>query len=349
VDVTHYAGATGPVYFNSADDRSNGFFQCVRVTDSNEWKDIFQVEPVSPAIEAPTNLTLNSFLARWHSSAGALQYYLDVSSSAGFEPAHYIGEYSNLLLGTVYSHVVTGLSLGETYYYRVRAGNAAGISSNSAILSATLPTYSIITASASPGGRVVPSGSVIVYPGWSAVFTATASNYYEIAEIHTNNAVVEGVAGMTTYTHRWDEVTADGQFYAMFRAKTATNDVPLWWLAQYYNVTTNGDELALSDGDSDGLLAWQEYIAGTVPTNSVSCLRFNQIDKAAERNLVLRWPSTLDRLYTLLYSSNLVAGAWTSDPAFINIPGTGNDLCYTSSLPQQMPCGYYRVEVRMNP
>jgi branched-chain amino acid transport system substrate-binding protein len=348
-DATKYAGASGPVYFNSADDRSNGLFQCVRVTSSNEWKGIFEVEPETPAIEAPTNLVINSFMARWHSSAGALQYYLDVSSSAGFEPANYVSHYSNLLLGAVYSHVVTGLSSGETYYYRVRAGNTAGMSSNSAILSATLPAYSIVTASASPGGRVAPSGPVIVYPGWSAVFTATASNYYEIAEIHTNGGVLEGVAGMTSYTHRWDEVTADGQFYAMFRPKTATNAVPLWWLAQYYSVTTNGNELALSDSDSDGQFAWQEYIAGTVPTNSTSCLRFKRLDEEDGRNLVLRWPSALDRLYTLLYSSNLTTGTWTSDPSFIDVPGTGNDLCYTSSLPQQMPCGLYRVEVRLNP
>lgn len=345
----HYAGASGPIYFNAADDRSNGCFQIVRVTSSNTWANVADVEPEPPVIQSPTNLAISSFRARWHSSAGAIQYYLDVSSSAGFEPGTYAGIYSNLLLDAAGSQIVTGLSSGETYYYRVRAGNSAGTSSNSAIRAANLPAYSVITASASPGGRVVPSGPVIVYPGWSAVFTATASNYYEIAEIRTNDGIVSGAAGLASYTQRWDEVTADGQVLATFRARTATNGVPLLWLAQYYTVTTNGDELALSDGDADGLFAWEEYVAGTVPTNFASCLRFLQREEdAVAEGYVLRWSSSLDRLYTLLYTSNPVIG-WTIDPGCVDIPGTGSDLFYTSSLPQQMPCGLYRLDVRMSP
>ena len=65
----------------------------------------------------------------------------DVSSSPGFEPASYVGPYSNLLVGVGCSYVVTGLTSGESYYYRVRAGNTAGASSNSAGMSAPLPAY----------------------------------------------------------------------------------------------------------------------------------------------------------------------------------------------------------------
>ncbi len=38
-----------------------------------------------------------------------------------------------------------------------------------------------------------------------------------------------------------------------------------------------------------------------------------------------------------------------NDPSFVDVPGAGDDLCYTSSLPQQMPCGLYRIDVRLEP
>ncbi len=173
-EATNYTGASGPIYFNANGDRSNGLYQLVRVTNSNEWENAFQCVPEAPVVRSPTNQTLNSFVGRWRSSAGALQYYLDVSSSPGFEPASYVGPYSNLLVGVGCSYVVTGLTSGESYYYRVRAGNTAGASSNSAGMSAPLPAYAVITATANSGGRVTPSGPVIAYPGWSVMFTAMA-------------------------------------------------------------------------------------------------------------------------------------------------------------------------------
>ncbi|MBU1909299.1 MAG: hypothetical protein KJ726_04550, partial [Verrucomicrobia bacterium] len=123
----------------------------------------------------------------------------------------------------------------------------------------------------------------------------------------------------------------------------------LWWLAQLYAVTTNGDELALSDEDADSHAAWQEYIAGTLPTSFPSCLHFNQLGESADGTLVFRWQGVFDRLYSLQYASNVAAEAWTPDPTFTDIPGTGGEMCRTSSLPQQWPCGLYRVGVRLTP
>ena len=56
----------------------------------------------------------------------------------------------------------------------------------------------------------------------------------------------------------------------------ATNGVPISWL-QYYGFTGDYDAAALGDQDSDGPPTWQEYYAGTVPTNSASVWRISAV------------------------------------------------------------------------
>ncbi len=71
-------------------------------------------EPVSPP--PPTR---SSFMATWKRVSGAKGYLLDVSTSSAFDS--YVGGYHDLDVGYATGRVVTGLNLGTTYYYRVRA------------------------------------------------------------------------------------------------------------------------------------------------------------------------------------------------------------------------------------
>jgi hypothetical protein len=47
--------------------------------------------------------------------------------------------------------------------------------------------------------------------------------------------------------------------------------VPLWWL-ESHGLTNQYNSAVLSDSDDDRLLAWEEYMCGTDPTNSASFL-----------------------------------------------------------------------------
>ncbi|MDD3605163.1 MAG: hypothetical protein PHD86_08250 [Kiritimatiellae bacterium] len=40
-------------------------------------------------------------------------------------------------------------------------------------------------------------------------------------------------------------------------------------------------------------------------------------------------------------------GIWTFEPACVDVPGTGGELCFTSSLPQA--AGFYRLGVCVEP
>ncbi len=83
-------------------------------------------------IPAPTR---SSFMAAWNGSPGAKGYLLDVSTNDSF--TSYVDGYHNLDVGNVTGRVVTGLSRGNTYYYRVRAYSAAGVGGYSEVMAAT--------------------------------------------------------------------------------------------------------------------------------------------------------------------------------------------------------------------
>jgi len=85
--------------------------------------------PAAPVALAATNVTFPGFTANWQASAGATEYFLDVSTSNTF--ANFITGYNNRSLGNVTNFNVTGLSTNTTHYYRVRASKAAGTSPNS--------------------------------------------------------------------------------------------------------------------------------------------------------------------------------------------------------------------------
>jgi len=90
-------------------------------------EEIVPVEvPVPRVVMAPTR---SSFLANWKSVGGATGYRMDVSDNASFDS--YVNGYHNLDVGRTTSRIVTGLSAGATYYYRVRAYNSLGTSRES--------------------------------------------------------------------------------------------------------------------------------------------------------------------------------------------------------------------------
>src|SRR6516162_8749003 len=68
--------------------------------------------------------TRSSFMATWQSVSSAKGYMLDVSTSSSFNS--FVDGYHDLDVGDAAGRLVTGLSRGTTYYYRVRPYDVAG-------------------------------------------------------------------------------------------------------------------------------------------------------------------------------------------------------------------------------
>ena len=73
----------------------------------------------------------------------------------------------------------------------------------------------------------------------------------------------------------------------------------------------------MADVDGDGQAAWQEYIAGTDPTNSNSVLRLTVAPIGSNRAVVLQFLATTNRSYTVQSRDALGGGAWA---AWTNVP-----------------------------
>lgn len=82
--------------------------------------------PPKPSTKAATAIGTDRFTANWNAAARATGYRLDVATDAGF--SQFVAGYWDLDVGNARSLAVTGLASGSTYYYRVRAYNAGGIS-----------------------------------------------------------------------------------------------------------------------------------------------------------------------------------------------------------------------------
>ena len=116
---------------------------------------------------AGSNAACTAFIANWAASAGATNYYLDVSTDIGF--GSFVGAYNDLDVGNATSLNVTGLSVGTIYYYRVRAGNTCGTSGSSGTI-----TYATLDVPAAP---VATAGSGAtcntIDANWNTVAGAT--------------------------------------------------------------------------------------------------------------------------------------------------------------------------------
>lgn len=120
---------------------------------------------------------------------------------------------------------------------------------------------------------------------------------------------------------------------------TVTNNTPLAWLADYGLAPT--DTGALGDTDNDGLTAWQEWLAGTSPTQYLSVLALsNTLHTTTGR--ILQWPTVTGRVYSVNWSSNLATSAFTALATNITI-GIYTDTVHAAEL-----TGFYQIGVNLS-
>ena len=188
--------------------------------------------PATPALTTTTAISQSGFTANWLTVSNAANYFLDVSTDAGF--ATFVPGYNNLSVSST-SQVVSGLNSG-TCYYRVRSANASGSSPSSGVQS--VPTVPVI-----PTTSPVPINSIGINSftaNW-IVSTGATGYYLDVSADNFNTLVVSnqnitsgstisynvtGLSSGTAYQYRVRAYNASGtsgnSIYAPVTTKTAT-------------------------------------------------------------------------------------------------------------------------------
>lgn len=109
-------------------------------------------------------------------------------------------------------------------------------------------------------------------------------------------------------------------------ALTTNTTTPIWWLIQY-GFTNDFENAAMADPDGDGARTWEEYVAGTIPTNSASALKLSLFSKFYVTNstvipaYVWQFPGATGRFYDIQATSQLTNATWVTMPGSSNLIG----------------------------
>ncbi len=189
-----------------------------------------------------------------------------------------------------------------------------------------------ILASSAGYGAIEPDGTIEVPYGSTASFTNQPSTWYHVSSVTVDGASM-GAPPVYTFTN----VKAGHTIVASFAPDTVLSNTPNWWLADAKSAWTNNLSAAsTNDADGDGLFTWEEYIAGTHPTNPASVLEV-QITWSNGQMLVTLptiEPGSrhegLSRYYSLESCTNLVDGTWVPVPGVTGVRATGQVLTCTN-------------------
>ncbi len=113
------------------------------------------------------------------------------------------------------------------------------------------------------------------------------------------------------------------------------------WL-QHYGMPLDGSADG-ADPDGDGLVNWQEWIAGTDPTNSASTLRMLPPTNTPN-GLILSWTSVTNQTYSLERATDL-SGPRAFSLLQTNLPGRNGVTTYTDTNSLGLQPVFYRVRV----
>ncbi len=127
---------------------------------------------------------------------------------------------------------------------------------------------------------------------------------------------------------------------------TDSDGIPDSWELLHYGDATGA--VAGADTDGDGLTALEEFIADTIPTNSMSSIT-NLILEAQTgpgvMYLDIPGPTTNSRMYDAWISTNLVDGTW--ERTNLDMPGAPNGANVTLTDTNQGGKLFYRTGVRI--
>ena len=328
-----------------------------RLWDGLAWSSWVTSQPFMVDNEAPERpLRLRSpthLIQTWSSTPVMCVIWSPVSDGGGIGVADYLygvstNEFDSPVTGSTTNRVASSPSLsdGSNWWLSARTRDAFGnlspvVRMGPYWIDSTPPsaTSASLTLALSPFGRYV-IGSTSVTGTWSG-FTDSASGI-EGYFVDFNN-------GAGTTNGQWTSATTGLITGARIGL---TNTVYVWARDMAGNIGPAASAAYLvldpaGDCDGDHLSNAQEEIAGTDACNPASAFKLapSALDVGRAGGLVLQWPSSTNRLYTLLYRDSLLSETnWVPIPEFIQVPGVDGTMVYTDRT-ISLPVRFFRISV----
>ena len=202
---------------------------------------------------------------------------------------------------------------------------------------------------------------------WPALLGISVSTY----EVYVDGAVTpmmlttnttwtmtaaNGLAANSTHSFQLDYTTTDGRrspispsasgtTWLGYYWGTPTNAIPVEWMTMYFGPQSSWPSTT-ADSDGDGMNNYQEFLAGTIPTNSDSVLRV-QISKTSQgaqpqqvgqspQGMYLNWNTQPGFTYQVQMTTNFTSWSNLGSPRFA---ADVSDSIFVGGG----PVGYYRV------
>ncbi len=122
-----------------------------------------------------------------------------------------------------------------------------------------------------------------------------------------------GVGGAPDLNTEYQMESVPGTAWVLSAAQQPAQITSDEWRTTFFGSYTNALAADNADPDGDGSLNWQEYVAGTNPTNALSRLQFSGIDMSASQSgpATLSWLTAPGKTYVLESTGALGGANWT--------------------------------------
>jgi hypothetical protein len=127
----------------------------------------------------------------------------------------------------------------------------------------------------------------------------------------------DGAANMST---QYDLESLSGAAWVLSAAPQAPQMVSDEWKSNFFGGMSGPGIADNADWDGDGFSNYQEYLAGTDPTNALSCLKFSSPASNSGGGIRLRWLTAPGKTYIVERSTAPRGAAWTT---ITNVVGNG--------------------------